>query len=209
MEKMEEYEALRSTLLSLTAGSKVKAVAITGCTRKDGASTVAVGLAQVLAREGTGGTLLVDTNLRYPILRSASGVKNGKGLADLILNGDNVCDIICETRVPHLSLITAGNLAGHSPSEVFASATFTELVSFVREGFDYLIWDTPPVNVFGDASTLARFMDGVVLVVRAGKTRWEAARKARDQLERADANVLGVVLNRRRYAIPRMIYDKL
>lgn len=209
MEKMEEYEALRSNLLSMNSGKRAKAIAVTGCTRKDGASTVAVRLARVLARQKSVGTLLIDTNLRHPTLSSASGAKNRKGLADLILNGDNVCDIIHETRVPNLSLIAAGNLDGHVPSDIFTSATFAELVSFIREGFDYLIWDTPPVNVFGDASTLARLMDGVILVVRAGKTRWEAARKAKDQLERANANVLGVVLNRRRYAIPRMIYDQL
>ena len=74
---------------------------------------------------------------------------------------------------------------------------------------DWIIFSCPPVNAYNDAAALAGMVDGVVLVIQAEKTRWEVAQSAKDRLEKAGANILGVVLNDRRHHIPEWIYKRL
>jgi len=152
--------------------------------------------------------LLVDGNLRHPTLHAAFKCKKGRGLSNVIMGDADIKDVVRETALQNLSLITAGN-SDVDPMDVLESCRFEELVAKLKDKYDYLVFDSPPINAYSDASILSHRVDGVIFVVRAGKTRWEVAQSAKEQLERSHANIIGVVLNRKKYIIPRFLYRRL
>lgn len=113
-----------------------------------------------------------------------------------------------DTRRESLKLITCGQ-APANPTWLLGSQRMEGLIETLRQRFDYVILDSAPVVSYPDSVALNRYMDGVILVVRAGKTRWEVVQKGQASMEKAGANILGVVLNRRKFAIPKAVYDRL
>lgn len=204
----EEYEKLKNNVLSLQAGRAVKAIMVSSSAPGEGVSTVASNFAMTLAGAGSVKILLIDGNLRRPALHRSFGVELENGLANLALGEVDIRDALRETELPNLSLITAGVFSGNA-IEVLESSRLKGLIAKFREEFDYLVMDCAAINVYSDASILAGEMDGVILVVHAGATRWEVAQRAKEQLQMAEANILGVVLNRRHYYIPNFIYRRL
>src|SRR5205085_3000320 len=102
-----------------------------------------------------------------------------------------------ETQVPNLKVLTSGPVPPN-PAEILASQRMAEILSLLRNGAEYVLIDTPPIIAVTDAAVLAPRVDGVLLVVNAGKTKRELAVKARDMLKQVNANLLGVVLNNAR-----------
>jgi len=189
--------------------SSARSLVITACAHGDGTSTVATGLARALAQEESAKVLLVDANLRFPVLGTASDLAKQTGLTDWVLEGLELEEVLRSTLMPNLFLMTAGAPTRRSPSDILACKAFKEKASLLRKRFDYVVWDSPPVNRFADASILSCLTDGVIMVVRSESTRWQVAQNAKKRLEQTKSNILGVVLNRRRHVIPKMIYQRL
>jgi len=205
---LEECERLKNNILSLNFGGTVKTIMITSSVNGEGCSTMALNLAETLAKNKTLNVLLIDGNLRHPTLHKFFDLENNAGLSDLILNRVSSADVFKRTRLPNLSIITSGD-CNVNPDEIFESHKVRSFLAELKGRFNFLIFDSPPVNKYPDAHILAAQVDGVLLVVHAGKTRWEVAQKSKEQLEMAHANILGVVLNRRKYVIPRFLYKRL
>lgn len=142
-----------------------------------------------------GGVLLVDANLHRPGIHTFFGLEPGEGLAEIIEQGRDWRQVIRCLRQNDLHIITAGTPQGN-PADVVGSERLAELVAGWRESFRYVILDTPAVLNYVDALALSALSDGVILVVRAGQTRWEVAQNAKRKLSVAQANLLGVALNR-------------
>ncbi|HOT96235.1 MAG TPA: CpsD/CapB family tyrosine-protein kinase [bacterium] len=142
-----------------------------------------------------GGVLLVDANLHHPGIHSSFGLEAGEGLAEIIEQGRDWRQVIRCMPQNDLHIITAGTPQGN-PADVVGSERLAELVASWRESFRYVILDTPAVLNYVDALALSALSDGVILVVRAGQTRWEVAQNAKRKLSVAQANLLGVALNR-------------
>ncbi|HNW60098.1 MAG TPA: CpsD/CapB family tyrosine-protein kinase [bacterium] len=142
-----------------------------------------------------GGILLVDANLHNPRIHSLFGVEPEAGLAEIIEEGRDWRQVVQCLRQNDLHIITAGNVKGN-PADVIGSDRLRELIASWRESFRYVILDTPAVLNYVDALALSALSDGVILVVRAGQTRWEVAQNAKRKLSVAQANLLGVALNR-------------
>jgi len=192
----ESYRFLRTNLFFFDA-REVQAVMITSALPGEGKSTIAGNLAVVCA-DAHKRVLLVDSDLRKPTQHVYFGMNNSSGLAQALRQPGPGSEYNLELKVhqarPGLDLLTSGPLPA-SPPDRLASGRMAELVSFVRREYDLIIFDSPSVLAVTDPVVLARYVDGVILVVRAAHTRREHAAEALRQLARTNTNVLGVVLN--------------
>ena len=203
----EEYQGLKHTLRSLLPEGKSKVLMFVSSTHGEGTSTVVATFATVLASSGES-VLLVDANLRKPSLHDMFGLERIRGFSDLLLGSVQMKDVTKGTRVGNLSVVTGG-----TPTSNPAMALGLEKVYSVIQGMstqaDWVLLDSPPINEFNDAVALGSEIDGAVLVVQAEKTKWEVALTAKQRLDDARTNVIGVVLNRRKHHIPSWAYKLL
>jgi len=207
MSVREECEKLKNNILSIKSETPIKTIMVSSPIHGEGASTVALNFAETLAVDKALKVLLVDGNFRAPSIHKSFDMEKDHGLSDLIIGEAEVGDVIKGTDTPNLFVVTSGTNEVN-PAKVFESRKFKDLIEKLTEKFDYAVFDSAPVNASPDASILASHMDGVILVVRAAKTRWEVAQKAKWQLEMTHSNILGVVLNRKKYIIPNFLYNR-
>ena len=189
----EAYRTLRINLQFSKINEELKLVMFTSSGPGEGKSTTAANAAVAMAQAGKN-VLIIDCDLRKPVQHRIFG-KNRQGLTNLMVESLSLDQVIQPTEVPGLSLMTSGPIPPN-PSELLASAKMDKLLETVKERFDMVILDAPPVLAVTDASVLASKVDGIVLVVAAGTVRPEIASKAKDLLEKANGHILGVVLNR-------------
>lgn len=152
--------------------------------------------------------LLIDANLQNPSLHKYFGLDRGPGLAEILEKNDDWQKVIHLVKESDLCVITCGENRAN-PAELLASERMRKMVREIRRVFNYIVFDSPPVLTSVAAVSLASVVDGVVLIVRAGQTRWEVAQNAKHKLLAAEANVLGVALNRRKAGIPDGLYQRL
>lgn len=192
-----ESEAFRNVRTCVTygsAGDPPKLILVTSGQKHDGKTTVssnlAISLAQISER-----TLLIDADLRLPsIHRNFSLSRLTPGLSDYLQGYRDYSEVIFETPIPNLCLMLSGEPV-NNPTELIGSKKMTELLELLGDEFDRIIIDSPPITRVADSMLLSRSVDGVVLVVRSGKTPQSVAEAAYGRLKQMDANVLGTVLN--------------
>jgi capsular exopolysaccharide synthesis family protein len=206
----EHYEAFRERLLLCSNGSTGRPyiLGVTGYHRHEGVSTVATNLATVLSRRGYGEVLLVDANICHPLVHQIFKAKLSPGLADIFSNGQSEESAIQSLPAQNLHILSAGS-KNRNLSEIFDSTVFAKLLNSMKSHYRYVVIDVPALSEDRSVARLASLCDGVVLVVEAEHIRWEVAQKAKEQLLDLKANVLGVVLNKRRFHIPRWLYQTL
>jgi capsular exopolysaccharide synthesis family protein len=166
-----------------------------------------------LARDSQLKVLLIELNLRTPSLHEVFKIDPIPGLSDFVGRDGRVTSIAgCENPIKVQSggpyVIPCGR--NHSePAVLLQSSAFNLFLKKMRDSYDFVILDAPPVHRFPESQLLCAMVDGVVLVIKAGTTRRQVALSAKKQLEQAGASLLGVVLNKRRHYIPDFIYRKL
>ena len=183
------------------------AIAMVGCHSGEGASTASAFLARQLAQRGEGRYLLVDANSISPGLHTRFGNKLAPGLGDFGSTGRSDLASIQPTSFGNLDILSAGN--GGLELAPGALRAFSEALPVLRREYSLIICDLPPLLEHRPAMRIAALMDGVILVVEAEKTHYEVANKVRESLAQADSNVLGVILNKRRFHIPEWLYKRL
>jgi capsular exopolysaccharide synthesis family protein len=192
----EAFRTLRTNLEFADVDKPIKLLVVVSPNPSEGKSSVAVNLAVTLAQGGKH-VLLIDADLRRPRVHRYLGLTNRKGLSDMFRNSASVEQVVSAWKNENLAVITSGPLPPN-PADLLASEKMARILKTVREKADIVVIDAPPFLV-ADASILAARADGVLLVVRPGKTPMDTALFTVEQLKRAGARVLGVVLNR----IPR------
>jgi Mrp family chromosome partitioning ATPase len=205
------YLAFREQLLLRANGSLPdhRVIGVTSCCRCEGVSTVAANLAASLSEHSNGAVLLVDANMRSPSVHRIFRTKQSPGLADVLScdhegNGD---ELIIH-RTADLSFVTAGNARGPLPEAVIPER-FGRFVCTARQDYRFTVVDMPALEEDGSPVQLAGACDGVILVVEAERLRWEVIAQAKQHLQEWNVNVLGVLLNKRRFPVPEWIYAAL
>src|SRR5262245_8634358 len=189
--RAEAYRTLRTALL--LAPASPQALVITSAGASEGKSTTAINVAAALARCGAT-VLLIDGDLRLPRCHQALDTPVGPGLTDF-LAGELPEAPIGPTHVDNLSFLPAGRTVPNT-AELLASEPMAAFLRQMREQWNFIVIDSPPLLAVSDGLLLASLADGVVLVAQRGKSRQDRLRVALERLQRVGARSLGVVLNR-------------
>ncbi len=188
----EAYNSIRAKLLFTGRGEKCPVFAITSAMMHDGKTTNAVNLAISISSTAKR-VLLVDGDMRKPTVHRYFGLENRNGLSEILAGLTNEVKIR-KTDVENLHVLTSGQIPPN-PAELFASKQMDNLLNYVKGFFDYVIIDTPPVNLVSDAVILAEKITGYVFVVQSGKNHFYELSYALDTVQQMNGNVVGIVLN--------------
>ncbi|RUR86773.1 GumC family protein [Chlorogloeopsis fritschii PCC 9212] len=194
---VEALRVLYTNIQLLSSDRPIRSIVISSAMSGDGKSTVAFHLAQIACAMGQR-VLLVDADLRQPMVHDLSNLKNNWGLSNLITTNLPVTEAIREAPfMNQLSVLTAGPIPP-DPTKLLSSEKMKRMIEEFYNNYDLVIYDTPPVVGLADASLLAPHTDGILIVVRMDKTNSSVLKQALDSLRMARINVLGVVGNAQR-----------
>jgi capsular exopolysaccharide synthesis family protein len=187
----EAYRTLRTNLSFYSLDNPLHNLVVTSPAVSEDKGESIANLAVTMAQSGRK-TLLVDCDLRRPVLHDFFGLSNENGLTDMVLN-DAEMPPLQQTSVENLTLLTSG-AKPPNPADLLGSKKVDQLITNLTKQFDFVLFNAPPVVAVTDATILGAKVDGVLLVITAGKTRRDHAEKAKEMLEQAHVRVVGVAL---------------
>lgn len=187
----EAYRTLRTNLSFSSLDEPIKTLVLTSPAPDEGKSTTAANLAVTMAQGGRS-TILVDSDLRRPVLHTLFDLNQEPGLTDLVLD-ENADPALQQTQVKGLHLLASGPIPPN-PADMLGSKRIDHVISILAKMADFVLFDAPPAVAVTDASVLGAKVDGVLLVISAGKTRRDHAQRAREMLERANVRIIGAAL---------------
>lgn len=189
----EAYETLRTNLRF--SGEENRVLAITSCIPGEGKSTVSMNLAVSMAESGKK-VVFLDADMHKSIIAGRYRIKNApKGLSHYLSGQCGLEDVVCDTNVENLGMVLAGPVPPN-PAELLNNQKFEKLIQILRETYEYVIIDCPPLGSVVDALVIGRKADGVLLVAAAGAVSYKFSQRIKKQLEKAECKILGVVLNK-------------
>ncbi len=209
-EEKRHFDALPDSILQLIKDKNKRPLmfALTSCYRREGVSTVAANLARFLARRGKEPVLLVDLNMHDPSIHTMFGKSLSPGVYDLVFSNPVEFSSVQSTDVENLFILPAGECLDDYTG-LYDVQGLSELLELMKRDYEYVIFDTPPVYEDNIAVRMSELVDGFILVVEAERVRWEAAQRMKDRLIQAQANILGVILNKRKYHVPDWVYNRM
>ena len=194
---VESYKSLRTNIMfSLPASSSgCRKIMFTSSNPRDGKTTTCVNIAITLAQAKMR-VLLIDADMRKPTVHKYFGLESRTGLSNALSGMNKFDDCIKKVqKTENLWVITSGVLPPN-PSELLSSTSMAQMLEKLEESFDYIIIDSPPINVVTDALAMVKMVDGVIVVTAQNVTRYPELKKSIASLEFAEANIIGIVLNR-------------
>jgi capsular exopolysaccharide synthesis family protein len=197
----EENKAVQDAYAMLTANihlrgnrREYKTLVLTSCKPKVGKTSIAISLAMTMAGSGWK-VLLVDGDMRRPIAGKRLGGDSLLGLSDYLTGEAELSEALCQTNIKNLTFLHSGENR-QNPIGLLCSSRFEELNVTARNEYDFVIFDTPALSSVVDASLFAAMADATLLVVEMGNTSLDSLKPAKEQLEKVNANIMGVVLNK-------------
>lgn len=190
--EVEAFRSLRTNIQYTNVDKKMKVITISSCTSGEGKTTVAGNLALVLA-ENKKRILLIDCDLRRPRIHKYFNISNMCGLTDLLIGAIEFEN----ARFVHksgLNILPAGKVPPN-PSQLLNSNAMKNLLKVLRNIYDYIIIDTPPVGVIADGKVLGGQSDGTILVAKVNKTKKDSLLSIKKELEKLNIHIMGSVLN--------------
>ena len=192
----EAYRQLRTSILLSTAGHAPKSLLITSSLPSEGKTTTATNTAISLAQTG-GKVLLIDADMRRPRMHSVFNIENGIGLSTLLSSETSEALALSAVKLDpttKLNLLPSGPIPPN-PAELIGSEQMADLLKIFQNNFTHVVVDSPPIASFTDGVLIASMVDGVILVVNAGKSSRQVVRRSRQILTDIGARIFGVVLN--------------
>jgi capsular exopolysaccharide synthesis family protein len=190
----EAYRTLRTNVSHASLDGPLRTLLVTSAEPGEGKTTTLGNLAVVMAQNGLQ-VIVADCDLRHPRTHIQFRLNNRKGLTNLFEQPSYVLDGSCQVSgVQNLSVVTSGSLPGN-PAELLGSERMRAIIQAMAKEADVVLVDTPPALAVTDAAVLAPSVDGVLLVVKPGKTRARAVKRTLELLAQVQAKVVGVVLN--------------
>ncbi len=188
----EAFKTLRSNVLF--CGTDIKIILITSTNEGEGKSTVSAAFAKSFA-DISKRTLLIDADMRKSaILRRNIKSQNVLGLSELLSGQAEISQIIYNTQDPNFDVIFSGRFPPN-PVELLSSPKFKEYIEIFSKLYDYIIIDSPPLGPVIDAAVISAFCDGAILIVSPGKTLYQQALSAKEQISKSGCRILGAVIN--------------
>lgn len=195
-DKLVVQNAAKTLLANIRFSSvdnPIRVITLTSSTPNEGKSTVALNLAQAIATSGKS-VVLVECDMRRRSLADMIGARTRGGLYAVLSEQMTIEEAVVETSQKNLYFLDSEPHIPN-PADIIASKRFRRLVEALRETFQYVIFDTPPVGTFVDAAEVGHLSDGVLFVVRENFAKRAEVQAASDQLRRAEVNVIGAVMN--------------
>lgn len=189
----EQIRTIRTNIKFSASDKELVTILITSAGIGEGKSTISANIATAFAQEGKN-VLIVDSDMRKPTVHFTFGLNNTVGLSNVLSRQNELNEAIQESIIPGVDIITSGQIPPN-PAELLASKQMDNIIETLKDEYNVIIFDAPPVLSVTDAQILANKCDGTILVVSSGKTEKAGIVKAKEMLENAKANILGVVLN--------------
>ena len=191
---IEQYKLLRTNLdFTIPEGVKCPVIGVTSSIRGEGKSTTAINLSYVLAERGNR-VLLIDGDLRIPSVAKKMGIDNKMGLTDILMGkGAQISEF--QSQLLNTWYIVPSGEIPPNPSELLGSGRMESVLSGLKEKFDYIIIDLPPVNLVSDAVSISSLISGMIVVIREEYTEKKELERCFRQLKLSNVNVLGCVMN--------------
>jgi len=191
----EAFRVLRTNIQFSFVDNPPKSISITSPGPSEGKSIILANLAVAIAQSGQK-VILVDTDLRRPVLHKIFGLPNRHGLSEIVINPEsNIKDFIQDTSIDGLQILTSGSLPPN-PAELLDSNSMKSIIQETESYADIILFDSPPTLVVADAAIIGSKVDGVIILCDMGRTRSKDLKRTVEELHRGRANVVGVVLNR-------------
>lgn len=187
----EAYRTLRTNLSFYSLDNPLRSLVVTSPAPNEGKSTTIANLAVTIAQSGRR-TILVDCDLRRPSLHDLFGLKAEPGFTDLVL-ADKLELPLQPTGVENLWLLASG-AKPPNPADLLGAKKVDQIIARLQEEADMVLFDAPPVMAVTDAAVLGAKVDGVLLVIQAGKTKRDHAERAKETLEKAKVRIVGATL---------------
>lgn len=189
----EAIKTLRTNIQ--LSGQSIKTILVTSCYPNEGKSDVVLSLAQELGSIGKK-VLLLDADIRKTAYAGRLGVQEEvQGLSQFLSGQINVSDMIYSTNYPNMDIVFGGPSAPN-PSGLLSESVFRAFLKEIRDYYNYILIDTPPIGTVIDAAVIGRCCDGAVFLIEPGNVRYKDAQKAFAQLERSGCRILGAVMNK-------------
>lgn len=189
----EQYRLIRNNIHFSSVDKKIKTIVVSSAEPSEGKSTTAANLAIVLAEKGKK-VILVDVDLRKPTVHYSFTVSNIDGLTSVLTKDITLDQAITKSHISNLDILTSGPIPPN-PSELLDSRAMEMVIENLNSQYEYVVFDTPPILAVTDSQIIANKCDGVVMVVACGKTHKDRVLKAKELLEKAGSQMLGVVVN--------------
>ena len=190
----EQYKLLRTNIeFTLPQDEKCHVVGVTSSMRGEGKSTTAINLSYVLAEKGSK-VLIIDGDLRIPSVAKKLQISSKPGVTNLLMNKSSDVEAFKSDLLDNWYIVPAGDIPPN-PSELLGSGRMQKLLEALKEQFDYIIIDLPPVNIVSDALSISPFISGMVVVIREEYTEKKELTHCMRQLSLSNVKVLGCVLN--------------
>lgn len=187
----EAYRTIRTNIKYSSYDKKLQVIVVTSGEAKDGKTTVAGNLAISFSQDNKK-AILIDCNLRHPSIRQRLELTSAVGLTEVIIGEEELKDVV-QNYNNEIDVLVSGKIPPN-PSELLGSDSMKHLVEKAKQEYDYVILDTPAVLSYSDAQILSTMADGVILVVKANSSKIDSAMKAKLQLDRVNAHIIGSIL---------------
>ncbi len=205
---LRELGILENSIETSLKGKKKKSLIFTSAASSEGTTTISVSYARLLALKGQERILICEMNARNPVFKELFAVSNGAGVSDYFTGKKNLAAITQATSASMLDVIHVGEV---DPAfiQIHLQRVFPKLVEEAAATYDTVIFDAPAIVSSPETAPMCAYVDGVVVVVQAGKTKREIVQRSLNSIARYDGNVLGIILNRKKYYIPGFLYKRI
>lgn len=190
----EAYRVLRTNIQYSSIDDPLKVIVVTSSGPGEGKSTTVANLAITFSQMGSR-VLLIDADLRKPKIHKVFGLQNQRGLTNFLASREDYKNYVRNILVSGLNVITCGVIPPN-PSELLASNAMKQFIAQVRDDYDIILIDAPPVGTVTDAAIISAIVDGTILVAASGSVEEEPLIRSKELLTKVNANIIGVVLNK-------------
>ena len=190
----EAYKKARTNIVYSIVKKGCKKIVFTSSFKSEGKTTTAINVAIALSQQVGTKVLVIDCDLRRPTVHTVMNIKSDKGLVNYLNDECTLGDIISKSEIDNLDFITFGAIPPN-PSELLASEAMAEMIKRLESEYEYIIFDTPPVNMVVDIVPLIGLSDGIVFVIKNNDTTYPEFNRAIDLLKRNNGKILGIMIN--------------